>query len=564
MATRAYTEHIKIGLAAVSVLAVFVTYWLALRRKRTQENQVADEYMETKPLVRLGKWSFNAHQTFMAVLIAFTMFSTVNYARYDTDTSFVSSDGYDLMHYYLNAKYFDELGYFRLLPAMIIADNEVGEWCPRQIPVYLAQDENDYVKKSRSHALEREKEIKSYFTPERWSQFVHDSVYLLREKPFGMDCKLWRMLLQDHGFNGTPVWTLIARPIASAIPVEIIKLATWLDVLWIVAALAAVFWAFGIETFAFAWLFITVCYSFRWPHIPWAFLRYDWISSMVISICMVKKEKFAIGGAFMAYATLMRYFPGLWLFAIFGKGVHALFVRTEIPVNRIWERIPMRYYQMAFGFFLTLIVLVGASAARDGISAHKQSLLNMAAHVQPHNLSSRRQGLSVTLTYRGETDLHLITKEKKEMVAKIEKPVRIASIAIIIIFSLFLTRGKDWEVIGLGFIPYFMLTTSSYYYYIIRLTGVIIHAADLSKKRNVFGLAFLFLIEVFTNGIQHHYPDNRYLLISIMGVMLILYSLTMIGWFGYDWWKARCEERLVLENKSLAEQEQTAKKKKKK
>lgn len=547
MVKREFTELIKIGLAAGAVLAAVIGCFLLKRlKKKAEANKESLDYVKRTTVFRLGNLSFNLYQSFAALLIVFAMFSTVNYERYNLATPFVRADGYDLLHYYINAKYFDELGYFRLLPALIVADNEAEEWCPGKIPIYLAQDEHDYAKRSRMHALAREEEVKSYFTKERWKQFVHDSMYLLRGRPLHMTCKLWRMLLQDHGFNGTPVWTLIARPIASIIPVKFIKIATWLDVIWLVVALGAVFWAFGGQAFAFSLLFITVSYSFRWPQIPWAFLRYDWISSMVIGICMVKKEKFAWGGAFIGYATLMRYFPGLWLFGIAAKGVHAIFTRRDIPLSRIWQRVPTRYYKMAFGFFLTVIVLVGASIARDGVSSHKQSLENMIAHVQPHNLSSRRQGLAITLTYRGETELKLISKEKKRQVAQIEKTVRVVSILILIVFGIFLSRGKDWEVMGLGFIPYFMLTTSSYYYYIIRLTGVVIHSADLSKNRNVVGLTLLFFIEEVTNCIQIVFPKNRYLLISSMGILLILYSLLMMGWFGSDWWRARREAKAAL------------------
>ena len=248
----------------------------------------------------------------------------------------------------------------------------------------------------------------------------------------------------------------------------------------------------------------------------------------------------------MAYATLMRYFPGLWLFGIAAKAVHALFTRRDIPIKRFWMRVPMRYYQIALGFFLTIFILEGASMARDGVSTSKQSLENMFAHVQPHNLSSRREGLSVTLTYRGETDMKLISKEKKELDARIEPTVRVVSIFILIVFGLFMSRGKDWEVMGLGLIPYFMLTTSSYYYYVLRLTGVVVHAADLSKRRNAIGLAILFFIEVVTNGIEQMVPGNRYLLISMMGILLIIYGLLMIGWFGYDWWIAHKEAALAL------------------
>ena len=553
MATRALAEQVKVGIAAGAMLAVGAGYLIAKLKAKAKDNEEALNYIKNTKLITVGNWSFNLYQSFAAMLIVFAMFTTINYQRYDSKTYMVESDGYDLLHYYINAKYFDELQYFRLVPALILADNEVGEQCPGQAPIYLAQDEHDYTKKSRAHALAREEEIKAHFTPERWKEFTMDVTYIQRHFSFGMSCDLWRMLLQDHGFNGTPVWTLIARPIASIIPVKAIKIATWLDVIWLIAALAAVAWAFGFQAFAFTWIFMMVCYSYRWPHIPWAFLRYDWISSMVIGVCLVKKEKFALGGGFFAYATLMRYFPGLWLFGILAKGIYELFVRKEIPLNRIWMRISMRYYRMAFGFFLTILVLVGASVARDGIDSHVQSLKNMAAHVQPHNLSSRRQGLAVTLTYRGETDLKLIPKEKKEMVADIETGVRVFGVIMMGILGFFLYRGKDWEAVGLGMIPYFMLTTSSYYYYVLRLPAVLIHAADLSKKRNAVGLAMLFGIELFTNASEHIKPGNRYFLVCVMGLLMLLYSFVMIGWFGWEWWlghKAALESESPTQSKS--------------
>jgi hypothetical protein len=544
MAGRPLTEQVKVGLAAGAIVAVGFGFILARLKAKAKENEAALDFFKNTTVFSIGRWSFNPYQTFVALLVAFALFGTVNYQRYNSRTYMDLLDSYDLLHYYINAKYFDELEYFRLVPALIIADDEEGQKCPGKAPIYLAQDENDYTIKPLSHALARADEIKSHFTEKRWEQFVHDVVFLQRRAGAGLSCNLWRMLIQDHGFNGTPVWVLIARPIASVVPVEWVKLCTWLDALLIVVMLAAIGWAFGAQAMAFCWIFITVCYSFRWPHIPWAYLRYDWFATMVIGICMVKKERFSLGGGFLAYATLMRYFPGLWLFAILGKAIHGLVTRRDVPVKRLWQRVDKRYWQMAFGFFITILVLVSASMMRDGVAAHKQSLENLAAHVQPHNLSSRRQGLAVTLTYRGEGDeLKLISSEKKEIVASIEKAVRVVSILLIAVLALFLTRAKDWEAIGLGMIPYFMLTTSSYYYYILRMTGYLIHAADLSKARNVFGMVLLLSIEVFSNASEHINPGNRYFLISWMGILLSVYAIAMMGFFGYEWWKARQNDK---------------------
>jgi hypothetical protein len=538
MASRGLTEQVKIGLAAGALMATVIAFLFARLRQRAGENEAARAFMRDTPVATLGRWKLNAGQTFFAVLAFFALFGTLNYNRYASDLLLEGYDEYDLLHYYITPKYFDEIGYFRLLPALIIADNESGPYCPGGTPVYLFQDEHDYRRQPLRHALAREQEIKSHFTPERWQQFVHDATYIQRLSK-RLPCSHWRQLLQDHGFNGTPTWVLVARPIVSVIPVEWIKLATVIDLALILAMLAAVCWAFGAETFLFAWIFITVCYSFRWPTISWALLRYDWMATMVIGICMIRKRKHYAGGAFFAYAALMRYFPVLWLAVIVVKGVHALVLRRNAPWSRCWRRVPAAYWKMGAGFVGALVLLLGLSIARDGIGIHQQSLRNMAAHVEPHNLSSMRQGLQIALTWRGETDLELITDEKKALVEELETPVRIASLLMIVVLGLLLTRARDFEAVGLGLIPYFWLTTSSYYYYSMRMTAVVIHAADLSRPRNVVGLLILLCIELFCNATEHINPGNRYLLISIMGLSLLLYSLVLIAFFAREWWVAR-------------------------
>jgi hypothetical protein len=538
MASRSLTEQVKVGLAAGAMLAVVAGSVLARLRARAAENEGAREFLERTPVVSIGRLRLNARQAFIAALLAFALFGTLNYNRYGTDLIVDGYDEYDLLHYYIAPKYFEELGYFRLLPALIIADYESEPMCPGRTPIYLYQDENDYERKSYRHALSRREEIKSHFTDERWEQFVHDVTYIQRDSK-RLLCRLWRQLLQDHGFNGTATWTFVARPIVSLVPVEQIKLATLLDLVLIIAMLAAILWAFGAEAFLLSWIFIGICYSFRWPTITWVMLRYDWMTTMVIGICMMKKRRNWAAGAFFGYAALMRYFPALWLFGIAAKGVHALFARRGVPLSRFWLRIPVRYYKMAGGFFLTVVLLGGAAGISLGFDAHEQSLKNMLAHIEPHNLSSMRQGLQIALTWRGETEQKLISDEERELVDEIETPVRIAALAMMVILGLFMSRVRDWEAVGLGLIPYFWLTTSSYYYYSMRMTAVVIHAADLSKRRNVVGLLILFGIECFCHASQHIKTGNRYFLISVMGISLAVYSLTMLGFLAHEWWTGR-------------------------
>ncbi|MBN2526631.1 MAG: hypothetical protein JXR76_09565 [Deltaproteobacteria bacterium] len=545
MISRDFIEKVKIGLIAASIAAALISYILAVLRKKSAKSPAAREWLETTPVISLGKYKFNMYQSSLAAFFFLAAMGTLNYVSFSHIAGGNALDEYDLMHYYVVPKYFDELGYYNLLPALIIADDETGHrHCGRSTRKYLHQDPVDYARRPISYALSMKDEIKSRFTEDRWQQFVHDTMFLQRYvRP--MPCKLWRQLLLDHGFNGTPVWMLFARPLAQLIPVESIRIITMFDVLWVLSALLAVGWAFGPRVGAFAWLFLTVSYSLRWPTVGWAMLRYDWISSIIIGLCMLKKKKYIESGGFFAFATTLRYFPGIWLFGIAAKGVHALVTNKDIPVNRIWQRVPRKYWQMALGFFAVTGVLVTASIAVDGTATFKQSFENMQAHVQPHNLSSRRMGMAIAAVYRGELDEKWISDEKREAVGQLEPKLRFFSLGLMILLGLGMTRLKDWEAVGLGLIPFFWLTTSSYYYYVILVSGVIIHAKGIDKPWHLFGIIMLFVVQFSLNLLEYIMPGMRYPNISIACVLLTIYSIGILMILFHDWWKTRKEPNVL-------------------
>ena len=547
MISRDFIEKVKIGLIVAGMAAVVVSYIIAVLKKKSEQNEPAREWLQNTPIFRLGKYTFNIYQSMVGAFMFLAVVGTFNYASFSHLTGGTGIDEYDLMHYYVVPKYFNELGYYNLLPALIIADAETGRrHCGRSTKKYLFQDDHDYVKKPISHALAMKDEVKARFTTKRWEEFTHDTMYLQRiVKP--MNCKLWRQLLLDHGFNGTPVWVLIARPITQIIPVESMRVITMLDVIWIICALFAVGWAFGPRVAAFAWLFLTVCYAVRWPTVGWAMLRYDWSMSIVVGLAMLKKKKYIPSGGFFALAALLRYFPAIWLLGIVAKGLHALITNKDIPWRRFWLRVPKKYWHMALGFFGVAAVLLSLSLIVDGVQIHKHSFENMASHIQPHNLSSRRMGLAIAAVYRGELDEKWITDEKRDAVSKMEPRIRIVAIGLIILLGLGMTRLKDWEAVGLGMIPFFWLTTSSYYYYIVLVSGVIIHAKAIHKPWHLFGLLALFFIQYQMNTLEYTMPGMRYPNISIACVLIAIYSFGILFYLVNRWWK---ERNLALPNES--------------
>lgn len=462
------------------------------------------------------------------LLLALVLIGGVTYARFGLRVAAHQVDGYDVLHYYLNAKYFDELGYFDLYPACVQADHEEGGPYFDEGNRYLAQDESGHHLEPIGHAVARGRELRdTRFTPERWSSFKHDFVFLQRTVP-GLSDTLWRQLLQDHGFNGTPVWTLLARPVASVVPVEGIKVLGYLDVGLVGAALVVLARVSGAETAGWVLLFLWVTYSGRWPTYSTAFLRYDWLAALLFAYAALRSGRPMLAGALSGWAATLRLFPALWLILPGLKGVAGL-LRREVsrPLLRL-----------AAGFLLAVALLQGAAVLAFGAESVGRHLRNMSDHNSSEQLSSRRIGLATALPYRGQITPKNITSAMKEEI-EAQRPLRFGLAAVVmLLFGLALRRARDEQAFALGFLPFFLLTTASYYYYVARATLVVSHADGArgpeATWRDRIGLALLFGIEAFCNLAETRLPDHRVFLIGWLSWLLAAYTLLMLGFWLVD------------------------------
>ena len=283
----------------MEVFGLELEFITAMNRSQTEAWKVII-VLATMALVAVWRWL--PRRAGLALLLTLGVWSTGNYFRYDTRTVGQKYDTYDLLHYYLNAKYFDELGYYDLYPACMLADLENdGPYFKRQGTLYMAQNDAGHGRMPIAHGVDRGRKVReNHFTEARWSAFEHDFLMLQRSGASKLNDKLWRQMIIDHGYNGTPAWTVMARPIANIVPVESIKLLGYLDLAVLLAAAATVAWAYGAPTALFAWVFLMVSYSLRWPMISWAFLRYDYVAALMVGMALLKKQKHALAGLFTA------------------------------------------------------------------------------------------------------------------------------------------------------------------------------------------------------------------------------------------------------------------------
>jgi hypothetical protein len=469
-------------------------------------------------------WPWLSRRGAAGALAMLVLAAGLNYARWGPDAIARRLDAYDLLHYYVNAKYFDELGYYDLYPAVLLVDARNGGPFFDQGATYQAQDETGHHVEPIEQGLARGEVVRSErFTPERWDAFTHDVLTLQRtigcrdRSSRGrcireLDDELWRQMIHDHGFNGTPAWVLVARPL-TIVPVEALKVLAWLDVVLLGGAVALVAWAYGGVSALWLTLWLLVTYSTRWPTLTWAFLRYDWVAALIAATALLRKGRPLLAGLLGGWAAVSRLFPALWMWGPASVWVLGLLrgVRRGTLVA------------MGVGFVVTVLVAEGAALGVLGVDTAATHLENMEDHTSAEQLSSRRIGLALALAtepWRGTNVPEIITKEHKQAIDR-QASFRYAIAAVILLALAWgLRRSRDDETFAYGFFPFFLVTTASYYYYVARAPLIALHAGEIAHLRHRLSLAYLFGIEVFCNAAETMFPGHRLFLIGTLAWLI--------------------------------------------
>lgn len=235
---------------------------------------------------------------------------------------------WDIYHHYLGAKYAPELGYDRLYGATLAADDEgrrmfAGLTRVRDLRTQL------YLQ-PRVLLAERDR-FTGGFTPERWEAFKRDLGWFQAR----VDRELWPLILADRGYHPTPTWDRLAGVIANRVPLDspgAMLVLTLPDQILLLAACGALSWAYGPVTLGF-FLIAFGANPLHLTPLKGAFLRMDWLAALLISMAAYRRKRYAVSGACLAYAAVMRVFP-----VVFVGGVLARAGWTLLQTRRFSPR----------------------------------------------------------------------------------------------------------------------------------------------------------------------------------------------------------------------------------
>ena len=477
---------------ALSALGLLLTlYWAWARR--SGRDGVDSSWMRPWRLVCL-----------LAII-----FGSFNYYNFNKQWAEGFDDYTDITYYYLNSKYFEELGYTNLYEAMLVADLEG----PRRVAPKIRTIRSlvTYEEEPAAVALAEGPDVREAFTPERWEAFKHDTDWFLRNRIAEHGIRgLQKNFFVDHGYNPPPTWTLLGGTFSSLVPVEKVKWITSLDLVLILAMFLLIARSFGVHVALLVGVWYVGTFSSRWPVLTHSLFRFDWVVALTCGICFLSLRRHALAGAMLTWAALSRVFP-----FIFGVPLVARMAWDAWQERRV-SRETRSFVNGAVG---TLGVTVLLAWMMVGTSGFVTGAENLVKHNGAEAYSSQKVGLGDALFYRGETTRLEMRKQpcggferligsdceehgniygKSKLLKLIEPQLKLVGVGAIILVCLFAIRSRRplHQLPPLAVLPLFCLTNPSYYYYILRIVLVLFHAENLSRRSNVVGLCLLFAMEI--------------------------------------------------------------------
>jgi len=273
---------------------------------------------------------------------------------------------WEQFHYFLGSKYFPEVGYDGIYVASLAAERELD--LGHSVQRHMRDLRTNKVVPVGSLVNHMEA-VRDRFSDERWAVFRDDVRYFLEHNNYGYITRI----RHDHGYNPTPTWTFSARlfsrwPAASA---ETLTALAWIDTALFAVMFVAIFRTFGTRMGCLAVIVFGLGYPWRFDWVGGAFLRQDWLAALGVAVCLLKRKSFGLAGGLIAYAFMVRVFPGGFLF-----GPAVIFVRHLV------EGRPTAWFRrLTIGFVAGVVLCLAAgSFVGAGPSAWSDFKWNLGKH----------------------------------------------------------------------------------------------------------------------------------------------------------------------------------------
>ena len=436
---------------------------------------------------------------------------------------------WDMYHYYVGPKYFDENRYDTLYECTITADlydrgpGDMVERKIRDLRTNQLMPLGPVVDGARERCLER------FGDQARWDAFRKDA-RLFRSF---MGSTWWKDMVMDHGYNPSPVWNMIGSYVTNigweGVPDDrdkhrkrILKFAAVDGVLYL-SIFAMIGWAFGLRACALAILIWGVGYPWGYFWTGGSFGRVPWLFMATAGVCLLKKGRPFWAGVALTWSALLRVFPAALVGGIALKVADGLIFRRTLSKT---------HAKVIAGCTVALIGLVAASLpSAGGFKAYPEFIQNSLKHKSTP--LTNHMGLPTLLSYdpkkvgRKTKDPSLDdpwARWKEARKSTIQKRKWLWYAMLIASFALVGYAGRyleDWAVTAASILFIIGIFELTCYYY-----NFIVLMAPLFVRRLRYIVATLSVI-VIGQALKYivGWYDEQYQWETLIILMLVVYVL---------------------------------------
>ena len=436
---------------------------------------------------------------------------------------------WNVFHYVMGTKYFNEVGFTDLYKASLLADKEGRNYFNK---VHKTRSMNDYKEIPVTQAIEEAKAegVKENFTPERWREFKKDLAAVQRH----LKKSRWDGPLADLGFHPSPAWLIIHQPLLNQVPYykknNLITLCA-LQLPFFILVFIMMAWAFGMRTAVVCTLWFCLFFGNK-SRIVGGYFSYDWFFLLIAATALFKKGWPVLSIPFLAFTAMMRGFPGL-------LATHqAVKLTVNLVKNRAIAIKPTKY--LATLVLSCMVFVVLGSFTKYGFNAWSIWKEKMQIHSEFQPLPGKRVGLKylfandlTKLKYNIRKTIRIENLEKQHGIYKATQ------IFLILMALAAMARRNDYNGYLLGFVIIFAGFVESRYYasslmLLLTWTGQDKkRLLNLASELVLFGLVAKFWLE------QSLGSSNQYSYFWFNIGILFYFIVVMAYFLGKDYFRAK-------------------------
>ncbi len=357
-----------------------------------------------------------------------------------------------LYHYYMGAKYFDELGYTHLYEQSLVADAEGAD---RLSQIQTIRDLETYGFVDAGPV--REGARLDSWSDERWEEFKADLQYITRAR----GKNYWKGPLRDRGYNPSPAWHAVGGTLARLLPIRNPISQTTLILLDVLAVLAA----FVVSVRAFGWARSALVLGafYLWFGNPDRMFGQmyvlDWFAATWAGVALWRMGRSRTAGVLLGYAAMVRVFPVLLL--------AGPVLQCAITLVRE-RRLPVAQRRLLIGATAAMLVLfvAGGLSSRQGFGTWTAFCGNIVHHSEEHAYGSKRLGLKhlFGLDWSGGLQRPPTKIDNRRNIRRNGALLRGAQLALAAVVLLAMLRSDRRDALLLGAVLVFVGTVASRYY----------------------------------------------------------------------------------------------------